>query len=198
MKNRTGKVNRDTAETKIELSIDLDGTGSSQIETGVGFLDHMLTLFARHGRFDLDLSAQGDLEVDFHHTVEDSGIALGTAFAEALGEKKGIFRYGSGRFPMDETLACVALDFGGRPFLDWIAPENTPNIGGDFNFTLLEEFWRAFAFNALINLHVEIVRGRDPHHMAEAIFKGIARCADEATQIDSRIADQIPSTKEVL
>lgn len=130
--------------------------------------------------------------------MEDVGIVLGQAFKEALGEKKGIFRYGSGMFPMDETLVRVALDFSGRPFIDYEGPDNMPNIGGNFNFSLVEEFLRAFAFNALINLHVEIIKGRDPHHMAEAAFKGLARSVDDATSIDCRIADQIPSTKEVL
>lgn len=198
MKNRSAKIERDTAETQISLSLNIDGTGASTISTGIGFFDHMLTLFSRHGRFDLEVSAKGDLEVDCHHTVEDVGIALGQAFKEALGDKKGIYRYGSGQFPMDETLVNVALDFGGRPFIEYVGPEGVANIGGNFNFTLIEEFLRAFAFNALINLHTEIVRGRDPHHMAEAIFKGMARCVDTATQVDPRISDQIPSTKEVL
>jgi len=198
MKPRSAKIKRDTAETQISLSLKVDGTGSSSISTGIGFFDHMLTLFSRHGRFDLDVKAKGDLEVDFHHTVEDVGIALGQAFQDALDEKKGIFRYGSGQFPMDETLVSLALDFSGRPFLEYIGPEGVANIGGNFNFTLIEEFLRAFTFNSMINLHVEIIRGRDPHHMAEAIFKGLARCVDTATQIDPRISDQIPSTKEVL
>ena len=198
MKNRTAKINRDTTETKIALSLDVDGSGQSRIDTGIGFFDHMLTLFSRHGCFDLEIEAKGDLEVDFHHTVEDVGIVLGKAFAEALGEKKGIVRYGSGQFPMDETLVSVALDFSGRPFLEFVAPDNVPNIAGDFNFSLVEEFLRAVAFNALINLHVEVIRGRDPHHMAEAVFKGLARSADGATRIDPRITDQVPSTKEVL
>ncbi len=198
MKTRAFDIQRDTAETQIELSLTVDGQGSADIDTGVGFFDHMLTLFARHGRFDLKVRCKGDLEVDCHHTVEDVGIALGQAFKGALGDKKGIYRYGSGQFPMDETLVSVALDFSGRPFIEYIGPEGVPNIGGHFNFTLVEEFLRAFAFNALINLHAEIIRGRDPHHMAEGLFKGLARCVDTATQIDPRIADQIPSTKEVL
>lgn len=196
--NRSAQVQRKTGETDIELSLDIDGTGRSTVDTGVAFFDHMLTLFAKHGRFDLEVKAAGDTEVDFHHTVEDTGIVLGAAFREALGEKKGLFRYGSGRFPMDETLASVALDFSGRPFLHYEAPAGVANIGGHFNFTLVEEFLRAFATNAGINLHVEIVRGRDPHHMAEAVFKGLARCTDEATRIDERIADSVPSTKDVL
>lgn len=198
MKNRTAKIKRETAETQISLTLNVDGTGDSKISTGIGFFDHMLTLFARHGRFDLEVKAKGDLEVDCHHTVEDVGIALGKAFNDAVGDKKGIFRYGSGQFPMDETLVSIALDFSGRPFLEYVGPEGVANINGNFNFTLIEEFLRAFAFNSLINLHAEIIRGRDPHHMAEGIFKGLARSVDTATQIDPRISDQIPSTKEVL
>jgi len=158
----------------------------------------MLTLFAKHGRFDLTVEAQGDTEIDYHHTVEDTGIVLGQALHAALGEKRGIFRYGSGLFPMDETLARVALDVSGRPFLEYRAPSGVPHVGEKFNFTLVEEFLRAFAFNGLLNLHVEILYGRDPHHMAEAVFKGLARSLDDATRIDERIADIVPSTKEVL
>lgn len=195
---RRSSISRRTGETDIQLDLDIDGTGISTISTGVPFFDHMLTLFAKHGRFDLTVKAVGDIEIDFHHTVEDTGIVLGQAFLEALGEKRGIFRYGSGHFPMDETLVRVALDVSGRPFLDYRGPEGVPHVGEKFNFTLVEEFLRAFAFNSLINLHVEIVYGRDPHHMAEAIFKGLARSMDAATQIDPRIAGDIPSTKDVL
>lgn len=196
--NRSVSSERKTGETDIALSLNVDGTGQSSIDTGVPFFDHMLTLFAKHGRFDLKVTCKGDTEVDFHHTVEDVGIVLGQCFREALGEKRGLFRYGSGDFPMDETLVRVALDFSGRPFLHYQGPENVANIGGQFNFTLVEEFLRAFAFNALINLHVEIAYGRDPHHMSEAVFKGLAVSVDRATQIDSRISDVIPSTKDVL
>lgn len=195
---RRSSISRRTGETDIQLDLGIDGTGISTISTGVPFFDHMLTLFAKHGRFDLTVKAVGDIEIDFHHTVEDTGIVLGQAFLEALGEKRGIFRYGSGHFPMDETLVRVALDVSGRPFLDYRGPEGVPHVGEKFNFTLVEEFLRAFAFNSLINLHVEIVYGRDPHHMAEAIFKGLARSLDAATQIDPRIAGDIPSTKDVL
>ncbi len=195
---RRSTISRRTGETDIQLDLGIDGTGRSTISTGVPFFDHMLTLFAKHGRFDLDVKALGDIEIDFHHTVEDTGIVLGQAFREALGEKRGIFRYGSGHFPMDETLVRVALDVSGRPFLDYRGPDGVPHVGEKFNFTLVEEFLRAFAFNSLINLHVEIVYGRDPHHMAEAIFKGLARSLDAATQIDARIAGDIPSTKDVL
>ncbi len=195
---RRSSITRRTGETDIQLDLGIDGTGLSTISTGVPFFDHMLTLFAKHGRFDLTVKALGDIEIDFHHTVEDTGIVLGQAFREALGEKRGIFRYGSGHFPMDETLVRVALDVSGRPFLDYRGPDGVPHVGEKFNFTLVEEFLRAFAFNSLINLHVEIVYGRDPHHMAEAIFKGLARSLDSATQIDARIAGDIPSTKDVL
>ncbi|HQW28730.1 MAG TPA: imidazoleglycerol-phosphate dehydratase HisB [Verrucomicrobiales bacterium] len=195
---RHSKITRKTGETDILLDLLIDGTGASSISTGVPFFDHMLTLFAKHGRFDLAVKAVGDIEIDFHHTVEDTGIVLGQAFNSALGEKRGIFRYGSGHYPMDETLVRVALDVSGRPFLDYRGPEQVPHVGEKFNFTLVEEFLRAFAFNSLINLHVEILYGRDPHHMAEAIFKGLSRCLDAATRIDDRIAGEIPSTKDVL
>jgi imidazoleglycerol-phosphate dehydratase len=195
---RRSTISRRTGETDIQLELGIDGTGRSTISTGVPFFDHMLTLFAKHGRFDLAVKTVGDIAIDFHHTVEDTGIVLGQAFLAALGEKRGIFRYGSGHFPMDETLVRVALDVSGRPFLDYRGPDGVPHVGEKFNFTLVEEFLRAFAFNSLLNLHVEIVYGRDPHHMAEAIFKGLARALDAATQIDPRIAEDIPSTKDVL
>ena len=195
---RNSSQHRTTGETDIRLTLNVDGTGTSSIDTGIPFFDHMLTLFAKHGRFDLEVEAKGDIEIDYHHTVEDSGIVLGTAFQEALGEKRGIFRYGSGMFPMDETLVRVALDMSGRPFLDFRGPEGVPHIGDKFNFTLVEEFLRALAFNAFGNLHVAILYGRDPHHMAEAVFKGLSRCLDDATRVDERIADVIPSTKDLL
>ena len=196
--SRSSQIIRKTGETDISLRLHLDGTGESTISTGVPFFDHMLNLFAKHGRFDLEVEAKGDIEIDFHHTVEDTGIVLGCAFAEALGDKKGIYRYGSGLFPMDETLVQIALDLSGRPFVDYRGPEGVPHIGDKFNFTLVEEFLRAFAFNALCNLHVSIQYGRDPHHMAEAIFKGLSRALDDASRVDERIADRIPSTKDVL
>lgn len=196
--SRSAKIHRQTGETDILVSIDLDGLGESSIETGVPFFDHMLTLFSKHSLIDLEVAAKGDIEVDFHHTVEDTGIVLGQCIREALGEKRGIVRYGSALLPMDETLARVALDFSGRPFLDYRAPEQVENIGGSFAFTLVEEFLRALTFNALMNLHIEILYGRDAHHMAEAVFKGVARAAGEALRIDPRIADRVPSTKNVL
>jgi imidazoleglycerol-phosphate dehydratase len=195
---RSSSISRTTSETDIRLELDVDGTGLSSINTGIPIFDHMLTLFSKHGRFDLTVEAKGDIEIDFHHTIEDVGIVLGSAFKEAVGDKKGIFRYGSGIYPMDESLVRVSLDVGGRPFLDYRAPENVPHIGDKFNFTLVEEFLRAFAFKALINLHVAILYGRDPHHMAEGTFKGLARSLDDATKIDERIANVIPSTKDVL
>ncbi|MBP84823.1 MAG: imidazoleglycerol-phosphate dehydratase [Verrucomicrobiales bacterium] len=195
---RSSSISRTTSETDIRLELDVDGTGLSSINTGIPIFDHMLTLFSKHGRFDLTVEAKGDIEIDFHHTIEDVGIVLGSAFTEAVGDKKGIFRYGSGVYPMDESLVRVSLDVGGRPFLDYRAPENVPHIGDKFNFTLVEEFLRAFAFKALINLHVAILYGRDPHHMAEGTFKGLARSLDDATKIDERIANVIPSTKDVL
>ena len=195
---RSSSISRTTSETDIRLELDVDGTGLSSINTGIPIFDHMLTLFSKHGRFDLTVEAKGDIEIDFHHTIEDVGIVLGSAFTEAVGDKKGIFRYGSGVYPMDESLVRVSLDVGGRPFLDYRAPENVPHIGDKFYFTLVEEFLRAFAFKALINLHVAILYGRDPHHMAEGTFKGLARSLDDATKIDERIANVIPSTKDVL
>lgn len=195
---RTASIHRKTAETEINISLELDGTGQSEIETGIAFLDHMLTLFSRHSRIDLKIDAKGDIDVDFHHTVEDTGIVLGQCIKQALGDKKGIYRYGSALLPMDETLCRVALDFSGRPFLEYRAPGQVDTIGSSFPFSLVEEFLRGFAFNALINLHIELLYGRDAHHMAEAIFKGLARSVDQAIQIDERIAGKIPSTKEML
>ncbi|MCB1063025.1 MAG: imidazoleglycerol-phosphate dehydratase HisB [Verrucomicrobiae bacterium] len=195
---RAATVHRKTGETDVKISVGLDGTGTASIGTGVPFLDHMLHLFAKHSRIDLDVVTVGDIEVDFHHTVEDTGIVLGQAIREALGEKRGIVRYGFSFLPMDETLARVVVDFSGRPFLEYRAPQGVDSIGGNFTFTLVEEFLRAFAFNALINLHAEILYGRDGHHMSEAIFKGLARSVDAAIRIDARIAGDVPSTKDVL
>lgn len=196
MKKRSAKVTRSTTETRIELELVVDGSGQSEIQTGIGFFDHMLTLFARHGCFDLQVRAEGDLEVDFHHTVEDVGICLGQAFAQALGDKKGLVRYGSFYLPMDEALCRVVIDFGGRPYLVFDAPEKPEAIAG-FPFQLVEEFLRGFAVQAGVNLHVALLYGRDSHHMAEAVFKGLARAADLATTLDPRVQG-VPSTKGTL
>ena len=191
---RTATVRRQTAETDIVLTLAVDGRGRSEIATGVPFFDHMLTLFAKHGLFDLEVKAKGDVEVDYHHTVEDVGLVLGQAFKEALGDKVGIKRYGFFLLPMDESLARIAVDVGGRPHLVYEANAPTMFVR-DFNIILVKEFCRAFS-NALgANLHVQLVYGEEPHHVAEAIFKCLARALDMATQIEPRAADQLPSTK---
>lgn len=192
--NRVATVARKTAETDIVLTLAVDGTGASSIATGVPFFDHMLTLFAKHGLFDLTVNAKGDVDVDYHHTVEDVGLVLGQAFKEALGDKIGIRRYGFFFLPMDESLARVVVDVGGRPHLVYEATAPTMFVR-DFNIVLVKEFCRAFN-NALgANLHVHLIYGEEPHHVAEAIFKGLARALDAATQIEPRAADQLPSTK---
>ncbi len=193
---RTATIHRKTGETEIQITLTVEGRGTSSVATKIPFLDHMLTLFARHSLVDLDVKADGDIEVDLHHTVEDTGIALGQAFARALGEKKGIRRYGHAYLPMDETLARVVVDFSGRPFLEYRAPKRVPAIG-NFAFQLVEEFLRGFSVHAGCNLHVEILYGRDAHHMAEAIFKGLAKAVDTACQIDPRV-EGVPSTKGIL
>ena len=194
---RTASVTRKTAETDIALTLALDGTGVSKTETGVPFLDHMLTLFAKHGLFDLDVKCTGDIAVDYHHTVEDIGLVLGDAFKRALGDKLGIRRYGFFLLPMDESLARVAVDLGGRPHLVYDVATPTMFVR-DFNIILVKEFCRAFS-NALgCNLHVQLVYGEEPHHAAEAVFKGLARALDVAVQIDPRAAGQLPSTKGKL
>lgn len=195
--SRQASVERKTSETQIALRVGLDGTGCSDCHTGIGFFDHMLDLFARHGLFDLTVSAQGDLDVDFHHTVEDVGIALGQAFTRALGDKSGIRRYGCMHVPMDEALVRVVLDLSGRPFLAYEAPIAVEAIGGNFSFQLVEEFLRAFSTHAGMNLHVSVLAGRDAHHMAEGVFKALARALDEATSRDPRVQG-IPSTKGIL
>lgn len=195
--SREAVIERTTSETSIRTRLNLDGTGVSNVHTGIPFFDHMLTLFARHGLFDLDLDAKGDLEVDFHHTVEDAGITLGQAVAKALGEKKGIRRYGFAYVPMDEALVRAVIDLSGRPYLVYEPPSPVEAIGGNFSFQLVEEFLRAIAVSAAMNLHVEILAGRDAHHMAEGVFKALARALDAATQIDPRV-EGVPSTKGVL
>jgi imidazoleglycerol-phosphate dehydratase len=194
---RNATIHRKTAETDIALSLVLDGRGAAQIQTGVPFFDHMLTLFAKHGLFDLTVTCKGDVDVDYHHTVEDVGLVLGQAFREALGDKLGIRRYGFFLLPMDESLARVVVDIGGRPHLVYEANAPTMFVR-DFNIVLVKEFCRAFS-NALgANLHVHLLYGEEPHHVAEAIFKGLARALDAATQIEPRAADLLPSTKGKL
>jgi imidazoleglycerol-phosphate dehydratase len=191
---RTVILARKTAETDIAITLAVDGAGASKIDTGVPFFDHMLTLFAKHGLFDLDVKCVGDVAVDYHHTVEDVGLVLGDAFKKALGDKLGIKRYGFFLLPMDESLARVVVDIGGRPHLAYQVEAPTQFVR-DFNIILVKEFCRAFS-NALgANLHVTLIYGEEPHHVAEAIFKGLARALDAATQIEPRASDQLPSTK---
>lgn len=191
---RIATLSRKTAETDINLTLAIDGRGRSTVNTGVPFFDHMLTLFAKHGLFDLEVTCTGDVAVDYHHSVEDVGIVLGEAFKQALGQKLGIRRYGFFLLPMDESLVRVVVDIGGRPHLVYEATAPTMFVR-DFNIVLVKEFCRAFS-NALgANLHVHLEYGEEPHHVAEAIFKGLARALDIATQLDPRTAGELPSTK---
>jgi imidazoleglycerol-phosphate dehydratase len=220
MRTRSAQVQRNTKETRISLKLKLDGAGRASIHTGIPFFDHMLTLFAKHAVADLDLRCEGDLEVDAHHTVEDCGIALGQAFAQALGDKKGIRRYGAGfdprnpftgeaYVPMDECLARCVIDFSGRPFLVWRGMNNlafkrvskaekTQDMSSAFRFGLAREFFQGFTNEARCNLHLELLYGDEPHHIVEALFKAFAKAADFACQRDPRIAGQLPSTKGKL
>lgn len=220
MTQRRAKIQRETGETKISIALNLDGTGKSKIRTGIPFFDHMLTLFAKHAVVDLEVKADGDLEVDAHHTVEDVGIALGQAFLQALGDKKGIRRYGfaidEGRplkgeayVPMDECLARCVLDFSGRPYLVWrgldklaykslTSAEKAQDMSSAFRFGLAREFFQGFANEARCNLHLELLYGEEPHHVVEALFKAFAKAADFARQHDPRIAGLVPSTKGKL
>jgi len=193
---RTATINRQTAETNVQLTLDLDGSGASTIETGVGFFDHMLTLLAKHALFDLTVAAKGDLHVDFHHTVEDVGICLGKALAEALGTKQGIVRYGSKTLPMEETLVTSALDLSGRAWFIYRVSFTTEKIG-DFDVELVETFFQALAANALMNLHLVLHHGSNSHHVAEALFKSTARALREAVAIDAR-QPGVPSSKGTL
>ena len=193
---RKSTISRATKETKINISLNLDGKGENDIHTGIGFFDHMLTLFASHGLIDLEVKCDGDIEVDGHHSVEDIGIALGTAIKEALGDKRGINRYGTFYLPMDESLAFVSLDISGRPFLVYDGGEMTPMIGS-YDTELTEEFLRAFAFNAGITLHVKVLYGKNSHHKVEAIFKALGHALRIAVEKDLRNND-IPSTKGIL
>ena len=188
---------RETAETKISVEWNLDGSGIAEIETGVPFFDHMLNLFTVHGLFDLKIAASGDTDVDYHHLVEDLGIVLGDCFHEAVGDKGGIRRYGSFFLPMDESLVRVAVDVSNRPYLDYDLP-TAPGFVRDFNVGLFREFFQGFVNQSRINLHIRREAGREPHHLAEAAFKGTARALDEATQIDPRRGGKVASTKGTL
>ena len=195
--SRKAEVTRQTKETQIKVSLTLDGTGEGVISTGIPFMDHMLDLFSRHGFFDLSIDATGDIEIDYHHLVEDMGICLGQAFRDALGNKAGIRRYGFFALPMDETLVTVALDLSNRAYLVWnVVP--TITMVRDFNVQLFKEFFQAFANEVACNVHVRLEHGEEPHHVAEAIFKGFAKSMDMATQQEERLAGKIPSTKGTL
>lgn len=194
---RTSSIKRKTAETDIVAELFLDGTGESEIETGCGFLDHMLTLFARHGRFDLKLKCKGDTYVDYHHTVEDVGIVLGMAFFEALGEKRGIKRYGDTTLPMDEALILTAVDISGRDYLGYDLKLPSEKVG-TLDTELVKEFWLGFVRKAGVTLHIKMLAGENTHHIIEGVFKSAARTIRKAVEVDERYADQIPSTKGVL
>ncbi len=196
MSGRSASIQRRTGETDIRLELDLDGSGRADVASGVGFLDHMLHLLARHGLFDLQVRCRGDLQVDAHHTTEDIGICLGQAFAQALGDKRGIARYGHFVLPMEEALVTAAVDLSGRSFVVFNVGMPSPRIG-DFDSELVEDFWIAFAHNASCNLHVNLHYGRNTHHIAEAVFKGCARALRMAVRIDSRQSG-VPSTKGTL
>jgi imidazoleglycerol-phosphate dehydratase len=196
-KARTAKLTRNTKETRIQAELNIDGSGESSIDTGIPFFDHMLTLLARHGLFDLTVKADGDIDVDYHHTVEDTGIVLGQLVKEALAEKKGIRRYGFFLLPMDECLARVAIDLSNRQAFVYKV-EAADTMVRDFNIGLVKEFFQAFANEACFNLHVNLEYGKEPHHVAESIFKSFARALDSATQIDPRLGDSIPTTKGML
>jgi imidazoleglycerol-phosphate dehydratase len=194
---RTGKVKRTTKETDIDVSVDLDGKGTSSIDTGIGFLDHMLDLLARHSRIDITAKAKGDLHIDQHHTTEDVGIALGQAVKQALGDMKGITRYADVHLPMDEALTRVAVDISGRPFLVFKSEFKRPKVG-TFDTELVNEWFQAFAMNAGITLHVETLYGANDHHIAESCFKGLARALRAAITVDERAKGEVPSTKGSL
>ena len=194
---RTANIQRNTAETSIKLTLTLDGSGNANIQSGCGFLDHMLTLFARHGRFDLSVACSGDTQVDDHHTVEDIGICLGQAFAQALGDKRGIVRYGSMTLPMDEALILSAIDISGRSYLAYDLDIPAQKVG-TFDTELTEEFWQAFVRTAALTLHIRQMAGKNSHHIIEGTFKSVARSLRQAVSIDPAFADDIPSTKGVL
>jgi imidazoleglycerol-phosphate dehydratase len=194
---RKGSVKRTTKETDVEVAIDLDGTGASSIATGIGFLDHMLDLLARHSRIDIVVNAKGDLHIDHHHTTEDVGISLGQAVKQALGDMRGITRYADVHVPMDEALTRVAIDISGRPFLVFRAQFTRPKVG-TFDTELVNEWFQAFAMNAGVTLHVETLYGANDHHIAESCFKGLARALRAAVAIDERTRGEVPSTKGTL
>ena len=196
MKARTASINRSTSETSVSVALNLDGTGEGKIQTGVQFLDHMLNLFAKHGLFDLDVACKGDLEVDAHHSVEDIGICLGLALEKALGDKKGIVRFAHSYFPMDETLVRVALDLSGRPYLVYRVKVERERVG-ELDSELIEEFWKAVVTHARLNLHIELLYGRNTPHIFEAVFKAAARALSLATRLDPRVQG-VPSTKGVI
>ena len=195
--DRVAEINRKTAETDIVLRLNVDGKGRSTIATGVPFFDHMLTLLAKHAMFDLDVTVKGDVDVDYHHTVEDVGIALGEAIKAAVGDKKGMVRYGFFILPMDECLGRVAVDLGGRPFLAYECAPASLYVR-DFNILLVKEFFRAFSNSAAANVHAKLEYGEEPHHAAECLFKCLARALDQACRLDPRAAGTVPSTKGVL
>jgi imidazoleglycerol-phosphate dehydratase len=194
---RTATINRSTAETRIDVAVNLDGTGVYNLATGIGFLDHMLEQLSRHSLIDLDCRIEGDLHIDEHHTVEDSGLAIGQAIAQALGDKRGIRRYGDALSPMDETLTRVALDISGRPWLVWMNEFTIARLGG-IDTELFEHWFHSFAQTSGITLHVETLYGKNNHHMIESAYKGLARALRQAVEIDPRKADAIPSTKGTL
>lgn len=194
---RTAELNRKTTETDIAVRLDLDGNGNSEISTGCGFLDHMLTLFSKHGRFDLSVFCEGDVEVDFHHSAEDIGITLGTAFNEALGDRRGIRRYGEFTLPMDEALVQSVIDCSGRGFLSFDLEIPTEKVG-DFDTELVEEFFIAFARNSGMTIHIRKISGKNSHHIIEGAFKAFARALKKAVDVDPDFSDDIPSTKGVL
>ena len=194
---RTADIKRKTNETDISLSLNLDGSGESNIDTNCGFFDHMLTLFAKHGGFDLNVTCKGDVNVDYHHTTEDIGIALGQAFKDALGDKRGIERYGDTTLPMDESLVLTAVDISGRPYLGFALPIPTQKVG-DFDCELVEEFWLGFVRNSGVTLHIRLITGSNSHHIIEGAFKSAARSLRKAIAIDKENANAVPSTKGVL
>lgn len=194
---RTADIKRDTKETQIQLALDLDGAGKAEIATGCGFLDHMLELFARHGDFDLSVTCRGDTQVDYHHSVEDIGICLGRAFTQALGDKRGITRYGQFLLPMDETLVLCAVDLSGRDYLGWAVELPAAKVG-DFDTELAKEFWLAFVRSCPASIHIRELAGENTHHILEAVFKGMGRALKMAVAMDPKHADEIPSTKGVL